>query len=208
MDNFSRKEHWEKIYSTKSVHELSWFQEYPRTSIEFISNLKLTKTAKIIDVGGGDSTLVDILLEKGYTNLYVLDISAHALDRAKERLGKDAKRVNWIVSDITEFETETKFDLWHDRATFHFLTNNYEITKYLNIARNNIVKGGYMILATFSEKAPKTCNGLNVKQYSETRMNDKLRDGFEKIRCMEEEHITPFNTCQNFLFCSFRRKEK
>ena len=117
-----RKNHWETVYETKQPNEVSWTQEYPKTSIDFIHETHLDKTANIIDIGGGDSKLVDFLLEEGYENISVLDISANALERAKKRLGKNAGKVNWIVSDITEFKPETKYDIWHDRATFHFLT--------------------------------------------------------------------------------------
>jgi len=163
----------------------------------------LAKTSEIIDIGGGDSKLVDYLLEEGYVNITVLDISAKSLDRAKKRLGNKADKINWIVSDITEFEPESNFDIWHDRATFHFLTTADQISKYLNTARKSV--NGYLTIGTFSENGPKKCSGLDIKQYSEESLTKELKNGFDKIRCIKEDHTTPFNTKQNFLFCSFKR---
>lgn len=128
MDN---KQHWENVFTTKASNEVSWFQEYPKTSIEFLELFKLPLTANIIDIGGGDSNLVDTLLGKGYKNIWVLDISEAALERAKNRLGEKASLVHWIVTDVTEFEPPVQYDFWHDRAAFHFLTSNDAINKYV-----------------------------------------------------------------------------
>ena len=206
MDNQSNKQHWENVFATKQETEVSWFQPYPQTSIDFVELFKLPLTANIIDIGGGDSHLVDALLEKGYQNITVLDISANALERAKQRLGERAKQVNWIVSDITEFEPQMQYDFWHDRAAFHFLTTNEAIFKYVAIAENAINKNGYLILGTFAENGPKKCSGLEIKQYSETSMNARFEVSFNKIKCITENHTTPFNTIQNFLFCSFKKQ--
>lgn len=199
-----RKEHWEKVYETKQPNEVSWTQEMPKTSLDFIHSYNLPKTASIIDVGGGDSKLVDYLLDEGYENVTVLDISDKALERAKARLGEKAAKVRWVASDITEFKPATTYDVWHDRATFHFLTTHEQIAKYLDIAKGAI--RGYLTIGTFSENGPKKCSGLEIKQYTETQLQSELADGFQKIRCITEDHITPFNTAQNFLFCSFKRK--
>lgn len=198
------KKHWETVYQTKQAHEVSWTQEIPTTSLEFLHQFNLPKTAKIIDIGGGDSRLVDYLLQEGYENVSVLDISKSALDRAKKRLGKAAKKVNWIVSDITEYKPTENFDLWHDRATFHFLTTKEQIGEYLTIAKTAISK--YLIVATFSESGPKKCSGLEIKQYSETDLEEQFKQGFEKIKCKAEDHVTPFQTVQNFTFCSFSKQ--
>jgi len=144
-----RKNHWETVYETKQPNEVSWTQENPKTSIDFIRETQLEKSAKIIDIGGGDSKLVDYLLEEGYENISVLDISANALERAKKRLGKNAEKVTWIVSDITEFKPEVTYDIWHDRATFHFLTTSEQIKKYAEITQKWI--NGFLIIGTFSE---------------------------------------------------------
>ena len=205
MYNTNRKNHWETIYETKNPDQVSWTQEVPRTSLDFIASFGVTKTSKIIDIGGGDSKLVDYLLDNGFENITVLDISAKALDKAKNRLGDKAKKVNWVVSDITEFEPSIAFDIWHDRATFHFLTTTEQVSKYMSIARKSV--NGFMTIGTFSENGPTKCSGLEIKQYTEQTLTDELKNGFDKIRCVTEDHITPFNTTQNFLFCSFKRQQ-
>ncbi|HQZ24409.1 MAG TPA: class I SAM-dependent methyltransferase [Flavobacterium sp.] len=199
-----RKNHWETVYETKQPNEVSWTQENPKTSLDFIRETHLDKTAKIIDIGGGDSNLVDFLLEEGYENISVLDISANALERAKKRLGKNAEKVTWIVSDITEFKPETKYDIWHDRATFHFLTTEEQIKKYTEITQKWI--NGYLIIGTFSENGPKKCSGLDIKQYSETAMENQFSNSFKKLKCITEDHTTPFETKQNFTFCLFEKR--
>lgn len=207
MNAVNQKKHWENIYETKDEHDFSWFQEYPKTSVEFLSLFGLPKESSIIDIGGGDSHFVDALIELGYKNIYVLDISDKAIERAKKRLGKNADKVNWIVSDITKFKTFKKFDFWHDRAAFHFLTNDSEVEKYVNIAEQSINKSGYLILGTFSKTGPEKCSGLEIKQYSEASMSNRFEKGFSRIKCIEETHTTPFNTQQNFLFCSFQKNK-
>jgi len=199
-----RRQHWENVYETKSPSEVSWTQAKPEISLELIHSFNLPKSASIIDVGGGDSRLVDFLSEEGFENITVLDISAKALEKAKQRLGPKAKKVSWVVSDITEFEPASNFDLWHDRAAFHFLTHPEEIDKYLEIAQNHVT--GYITIGTFSENGPKKCSGLDIKQYSEESLSRQFSESFEKISCTTEDHQTPFGTTQNFLFCSFKRK--
>lgn len=198
------KNHWDKIYSTKQPHEVSWTQDVPQTSLDFIYSFNVSKTAPIIDVGGGESKLVDFLLADGYENITVLDISEKALEKAKARLGVAASKVNWVVSDITEFQPTEIYEVWHDRATFHFLTTQEQIAKYLATARQAI--NGYLAIGTFSENGPEKCSGLQIKQYSEEQLLEQLSTGFNKIRCITEDHVTPFNTKQNFLFCSFKAK--
>ena len=205
MDN-EKKYHWEKVYNTKQANEVSWTQEIPQTSLDFIRGFGLPLSAKIIDIGGGDSKLVDFLLSEGFTDITVLDISEKALERARLRLGEKAGQVKWIVSDITEFEPKEHYDIWHDRATFHFLTSPEQVKTYLATARNAV--NGFLTIGTFSEKGPKKCSGLDIRQYSEETLQAELNSGFEKIRCIQEEHITPFNTIQDFLFCSFKRQNQ
>jgi ubiquinone/menaquinone biosynthesis C-methylase UbiE len=201
----SQKSHWENVFATKAPNEVSWTQQYPHTSLKYLKNLSLPKTANIIDVGGGDSNLVDALLEEGYKNIWVLDISEFALERAKKRLGDKAKLVHWIVSDITEFQTTVQFDFWHDRAAFHFLTDNNKIDKYLAIIEQAITTGGHFLLGTFSEKGPLKCSGLEIRQYSEASMKSMLSGKFEATECFTENHFTPFDTVQNFQFCGFKK---
>ncbi len=205
MNNSDKKNHWETVYETKNPNEVSWTQEVPKTSLDFIFSFGVKKDAKIIDIGGGDSKLVDYLLKEGFENITVLDISEKALEKAKNRLGDQAKKVNWVISDITEFEPNTTFDIWHDRATFHFLTTPEQVKKYMDTARKSV--SGYITIGTFSENGPTKCSGLEIKQYSEQTLTNELKNGFDKIRCVTENHTTPFNTTQNFLFCSFKRQK-
>lgn len=198
------KQHWENVYTTKQPAEVSWTQEVPQVSLDFIHSFKLPKTAGIIDIGGGDSTLVDHLLKDGYENITVLDISEVALEKAKKRLGANAAKVTWIVSDITQFKTAERFDVWHDRATFHFLTSSRQVNQYLEIAAKAVK--GFLAIGTFSVLGPDKCSGLPVRQYSEAKLSLALQEYFIKIRCITEDHSTPFNTTQNFLFCSFKRQ--
>lgn len=201
------KEHWERIFETKTENEMSWFQQYPKTSVEFLNLFNLPLNANIIDVGAGESHLVDVLLKKGYQNIWVLDISAKAIEQTKTRLGSQAKKIHWITADVTEFNFNgLQFDLWHDRAAFHFLTDEENIYKYVSAAEKAVKQGGYLILGTFSEQGPKRCSGLEIKQYSEASMSARFEVAFDRIKCIHEDHITPFNTVQNFLFCSFKRK--
>ncbi|MEX6687980.1 class I SAM-dependent methyltransferase [Danxiaibacter flavus] len=204
MSSLINKKHWENVYESKSPKEVSWTQKYPKTSMEFIQSLDLPKTAKIIDVGGGDSNLADCLLEEGYENITVLDISARALEKAKVRLGDKANKINWVVSDVTAYQPETGFDIWHDRAAFHFLTSKEQISKYVEIATKTIA--GYLILGTFSTEGPKKCSGLDISQYNEETLNATFQSAFEKMKCITEDHVTPFNTRQNFLFCCFKKR--
>lgn len=201
--NTRLQHHWENVYRTKTPDQVSWTQTVPRTSLQFIRSFGLDKSARIIDIGGGDSRLVDYLLQEGYKNITVLDISATAINNAKHRLGANAAKVKWVVSDITRFQPIEQYDIWHDRATFHFLTTTAEVTQYLTIAREAVA--GFLTIGTFSDKGPDKCSGLPVKKYDEDLLTRELNDGFEKIRCITEDHITPFQTKQNFLFCSFQK---
>ncbi len=200
----NRKSHWENIYAIKTSQEVSWTQDKPETSLNFIHSFAVDKTAKIIDIGGGDSKLVDFLLEEGYENVSVLDISANALERAKKRLGKKALQVNWIVADITEFEPTEQYDIWHDRAVFHFLTEENDLKNYQNLV-SKAVKN-YMIVGTFSTNGPLKCSGLEIKQQDEISLTSTFDAHFDKIECFTINHKTPFDTLQNFIFCSFKHR--
>jgi 2-polyprenyl-3-methyl-5-hydroxy-6-metoxy-1,4-benzoquinol methylase len=204
MEKFDRKKNWETIYQTKDPEAVSWFQPTPQTSLDFFKEFKVPPTARIIDIGGGDSLLVDHLLDLGYTDVSVLDISEAAINRAKQRLGERAKNVKWIVSDALTFKPEIKYDFWHDRAAFHFLTEEQEISSYLHNAQQSIHPNGILVIGTFSEKGPLKCSGIEIKQYSSEAMTERLKKFFEKIKCITVDHKTPFNTIQNFVFCSFR----
>jgi len=204
--NTNIKEHWDTIYKTKQPNEVSWTQEVPAVSLEFIHKFSIPKTAKIIDIGGGDSKLVDFLLAEGYSNVSVLDISESAILRAKERLGKDANKAKWIVRDILDFRPKEKYDVWHDRAAFHFQTDKAQIEKYLQIVKKSV--DGLVIVGTFSVDGPFKCSGLEIKQYDEQGMKEKFEtSGFQNLACKREDHITPSGAVQNFVFCSFMRAE-
>lgn len=198
------KQHWEKVYNTKQPNEVSWTQETPKTSLQFIESFNLPKDSSIIDVGGGDSNLVDHLLDLSYSNITVLDISEKAIERVKDRLGEKAEQVTWIVSDITNYKPKQNFDIWHDRAAFHFLTSPEQIKTYCNIVNNYVNK--HITIGTFSDSGPKKCSGLDITQYNETSLETIFKDSFKKLNCIEEQHTTPFNTKQNFVFCSFEKK--
>ena len=145
-------------------------------------------------------------MDKGYQNIWVLDISARAIERAKQRLGEKAFKVHWIIADVTDFVPPAQSDFWHYRAAFHFLITEDKIYKYCSIAENAVKQNGYLILGTFSQQGPKTCSGLKIKQYSEVSMSARFEVSFDRIKCIQEDHTTPFNTIQNFLFCSFKKK--
>lgn len=194
--------YWNNIYNSKNSDQMSWTQSVPKVSLDLIDSFNLPKGSRIIDIGGGDSTLVDHLVEKGYENITVLDISESAINKAKARLGIKANKVKWIVSDVLNFTPDTVYDLWHDRAAFHFLTNMDQVNQYIDIASNAVNK--YMTIGTFSDNGPTKCSGLEVQQYNENTLASAMSQRFEKIRCIEDVHFTPFNTTQNFLFCSFK----
>lgn len=206
MTETERKAHWEHIYQTKQLTEVSWFQPTPSTSLEFIHKTGASKDLKIIDVGGGDSFLVDHLIELGYSNITVLDISVAAIQRAKERLGKNAAKVTWVVSDIVLFETDERYDIWHDRAAFHFLTNSKDIQIYTDKVRSFINSNGKIVIATFAENGPLKCSGIQITQYSEAKLQKVFERDWEQIEGRHVMHPTPFNSEQAFVFASFKKK--
>ena len=205
MTDFNRKSHWENIYTTKSLEEVSWHQPIPVTSLQFFTENAISLDAKIIDIGGGDSFLIDNLLKLGYTNLTVLDISAAAIDRAKVRLNANASKVNWIIADITKFEPKESYDFWHDRAVFHFLTEPIEIEKYQKLVASAVNKNGTLIVGTFSEKGPLKCSGIEIKRYSESELIRCFANDFKAVEHFQVDHETPFKTIQNFTFVRFIR---
>lgn len=200
-----RKNYWESIYDHKKLIELGWYQANPTLSLEFIKKAKLAKEAKIIDIGAGDGLLTDNLIELGFTDLTVLDISQKAIEKAKLRLGEKAAMVKWICSDITDFKPEEKYDLWHDRACFHFLTDQKEIETYRRIVDLGLNVQGVFILGTFSKTGPTKCSGLEIQQYDENDLKLLFSDAFEAFECVESVHHTPSMSTQNYVFCSFKR---
>lgn len=200
------KQHWENIYSTKTLQEVSWYQPHPETSLTFLEKLAIPFSAPIIDIGGGDSLLVDHLLALGYEDISVLDISETAIHKAQSRLGTKAAKVHWILSDVTNFEPQRRYDFWHDRATFHFLTHEDEINKYIQVMQQGLSPIGKSVIGTFALNGPTKCSGIEIRQYSETTMAERLKEVFQKIFCIPEQHTTPWKTIQEFIFCSFQLK--
>lgn len=200
-----RKTHWENVFETKDTTKVSWHQPFPETSIKLIDKLNLPKTAKIIEIGSGDSFLADFLLERGYSNITLLDISEKALAKIKVRLAENALNITFLTEDVTDFSTSTCFDIWHDRAVFHFLTKKRDIQKYVENVSDKLISGGYLILGTFSTNGPDMCSGLQVQQYAEVQLTEIFKNGFIKIDCFTEDHQTPSGACQNFLFCVFQK---
>jgi len=200
----SNKEYWDKIYTTKTPEEVSWTEDYPKMSIDLIAKFNVPKFAKIIDIGGGDSRLVDALLEQGYTNITVLDISESAIDRAKARLGQKAEQVKWIVSNILDFSPPESYDLWHDRAVFHFLTKQDDIAKYLH--RLTQMSTRHLVIGTFSPSGPLKCSGLEITQYDEEKLKTTFGKEFKILECFTANHTTPFDTVQNFTFARMSKK--
>ncbi len=199
----NKKEHWETIYKTKELKEVSWYQPVPQTSLDLLKKHNIPLDAKIIDIGGGDSFLADNLLKLGYSDITVLDISEEAILKAQRRLGDDAKKINWIVSDVTDFRPEVKYDFWHDRAAFHFLTAEKDITQYKEIAKQGISKNGILAIGTFSKNGPLKCSGIEIKQYSEQSLEEQFNPDFKLIDKFTVDHNTPFGTVQNFVFGIF-----
>jgi len=199
-----KKAHWEKVYETKSDYEVSWYQEVPTESLELVAYLNLNFSSKIIDIGGGNSNFTGELLEQGYADLSILDISEKALSRTKYKIGNE--NVQYIASDVLEFQPKNQFTLWHDRAAFHFLTDKNEIQQYIELVNKAIEQGGYLILATFSTTGPLKCSGLEITQYSKEALTTLFENDFELIQSFETVHQTPFDTEQNFIYTVFRKR--
>jgi len=208
MSEISRKNHWENVYKKKKTEEVSWYQLNPKTSLELILSLNSDKEDSIIDIGGGDSLLADNLVKLGFKKIYILDISSGALDRSRNRLYNKREYLNWLHSDVTDFKTDLRFNIWHDRATFHFLTDFEDIKKYVEIAEKYVKPNGYMILSTFSMSGPNKCSGLDVKQYSEESLKKTFQNKFDLVKSFDEVHTTPSNIKQNFIYCLLQRKEQ
>jgi SAM-dependent methyltransferase len=199
------KTHWEHIYETKAPTQVSWYQEHAQFSLQYIRNTRIQKTDAIIDVGGGASTLVDDLIADGYQDISILDVSAVALQLARGRLGTHAVDVTWIETDITQADLpEQAYDLWHDRAVFHFLTQPADRQRYIDTVRHAVRVGGHIILATFAPDGPERCSGLNVMRYTPESLHREFGKDFEVVDSARETHHTPFGTEQKFIYCYCR----
>ncbi|MEO6975434.1 MAG: class I SAM-dependent methyltransferase [Gallionella sp.] len=200
------KDHWEKVYTSKASDAVSWFQPHADRSLNLILGTGVNRNAAIIDVGGGASTLVDDLLENGYANLSVLDLSAAALHTARSRLGTKADTVRWIEADVTGTNLPANyFDVWHDRAVFHFLTTAEEREAYVQTVFRSVKPGGHVIVATFADDGPDQCSGLPVMRYSADGLHDEFGEPFELLKHEKEAHHTPSGTVQQFVYCYCRR---
>ena len=201
----SKKAHWETIYTDLLPEEVSWYQKEPTLSLELIRRAGLGPDGAIIDIGGGAAVLVDGLLAAGYWNVTVLDLSAHALAHATQRLGARAKQVEWIEADVTEVVLPRVYDLWHDRAVFHFLTEAGDRNKYLETMKCGVQDGGHAIIATFAIGGPTKCSGLEIVQYDAQKLSGELGPEFMLIDQRAERHVTPMGKEQQFSYFLFRR---
>lgn len=201
-----RKEHWENVYQTKSPLEVSWYQREPEVSLALIDRARIDPTAPVIDVGGGASVLVDRLLARGFEQVSVLDVSAKALAHAQTRLGDRAHAVEWLEADVTQFRPPHRFQLWHDRAVFHFLTDPEDRRAYVTALMESLEPGGYLIIATFAIGGPEKCSGLDICQYDAARMGAELGAEFELQEEVGETHATPAGKEQRFIFLRYRRR--
>lgn len=197
--------HWDHIYSSKNENDVSWYQEYPKTSMDLINKYSTDKSISIIDIGSGRSKILKNLIEQEYDDLTYLDISQEACFKSKISLGKKQDLVQWHVDNVLDFKTKKNFSIWHDRAVFHFLISKEDVIKYKQVAIKNIVKGGYLILGTFSENGPEKCSGLEVSRYSAESISEVFKPEFKLVESFTTDHKTPFNTTQNFLFSIFKK---
>lgn len=201
------KTHWETIYRTKDVHEVSWFQSQARRSLDLITRICPDRYAPIIDVGAGASVLVDNLFAAGYRDLSVLDVSGAALEISRERLGTDSAKVNWMLADVLRAQLdEGAYAVWHDRAVFHFLTEAADRAAYVEQVRRAVRPGGHVLVATFAEDGPEYCSGLPVVRYSAEGLHSEFGGDFQLIRSEHEDHRTPGGAEQSFLYCLCRRE--
>lgn len=203
---FDRKAHWQNIYQEKSPLDVSWYQKEPKLSLELIHRAGVRDDEATIDVGGGSSVLVDFLCKEGFTKLSVLDISENALADAKKRLGEAGKNIEWFEADITKFSPPHKFSLWHDRAVFHFLTDESDRKKYVSTLLQTLRPKGHLIIASFAIGGPEQCSGLEIVQYDSSKLKAELGEEFEMVEEISEIHITPTNKKQKFKYFRFIRK--
>lgn len=200
------KEHWEAVYTSKSSERVSWFQTHAKLSLQLINETGVLADASIIDVGGGASTLVDDLLDSGFSNITVLDVSATALAAAQQRLGSRAQAVQWMEVNITELQLpQDAYDVWHDRAVFHFLISTQERHAYVGQVLRSVRPGGHVIVATFAEDGPTQCSGLPVARYSAEELHAEFGARFTLLRHVKEDHHTPSGALQRFVYCYFRK---
>ena len=204
--NRNRKDHWERVYQKHSPTEVGWYQAYPERSLKLIHNTGAGTDSSIIDVGGGTSTVSKHLLDQGYKKLAVLDVSGTSIEKAKSLLGEKSSEINWIEADVTRYSFMEKYDIWHDRAVFHFLTKTEDREGYINSLNQALKLNGHLIIATFSLDAPPKCSGLSVVRYSPETLQSELGDNFILAEALVEDHLTPSGVKQKFIFCRFIKR--
>ena len=198
----NQQQHWEHIYQTKAPDQVSWYSPHLIASLDLIERASDSRAVAIIDIGGGESTLVDDLLARGYKDITILDISQTAIDANRERLGRDAERVHWVAADITKVALKpSSFDVWHDRAVFHFLTESNDRAAYVRQVGQALKLGGHVIIGTFGPEGPVRCSGLEVVRYDATSLHDEFGKSFRLLESSKQLHQTPFGTIQQFLYC-------
>ena len=205
MSELNRQAHWQRVYKEKGENQVSWFQERPTISLDLIEAAGLDRSSAIIEIGGGASRLVDVLGETGYRDLTVLDVSESAVSIAKMRLGERAAMVKWIVADVTQWQPKRSYDLWHDRAAFHFLTDESDRSAYIDRLTKAVRPGGYAIIGTFALDGPERCSGLPVVRYDATQLSATLTPAFALVDMRRDDHKTPWGAIQHFQFSVFRR---
>jgi 2-polyprenyl-3-methyl-5-hydroxy-6-metoxy-1,4-benzoquinol methylase len=208
MSDMDRQAHWENVYTTKGEKEVSWFQENPAPSLELIALTGLSEDAAIIDIGGGASRLVDDLIARKFRRLTVLDLSGAALAAARKRLGDRGADVQWVTADVTKWEPTQTYDLWHDRAAFHFLTHHADQSAYVDRLKKALKPGGYVIIGTFALDGPERCSGLPIMRHDATTLAAILGNDFVLIDTRRHDHATPWDAVQRFQFSTFRRAER
>ena len=202
----NRKQHWERVYNKNKTEELGWYQDYPEMSLKLIAATGVGVHGNIIDIGGGTSKLAGILLDQGYRRLTVLDISGSSIEKTKLQLGEKWKQITWIEADVTQFDFTERFDIWHDRAVFHFLTDPVDRRKYVDVLNQALKPGGHLIISTFGLKGPPRCSGVNVVRYSVETLHNEFGNTFVMVESYDEVHNTPSNVQQNFVYCRFNKR--
>jgi SAM-dependent methyltransferase len=207
METKNRQAHWQNVYASKAENAVSWFQENPAPSLELIADVGATPASAILDIGGGASRLIDHLIDRGFRDLTVLDLSEAALEAAKARLGDRATRVRWLVADATAWEPRETYDIWHDRAAFHFLTDERDRAAYVARLERALRIGGYAIIATFALDGPERCSGLPVVRYDSAALGQILGPAFQLVHSRPHAHATPWGSDQSFQFSLFRHSQ-
>jgi len=199
----NRKDHWERVYNKYSTTEVGWYQAYPESSLKLINNADAGTDSGIIDVGGGTSKLSGLFLDQGYKKLAVLDISGTSIEKAKSQLGEKSNRITWIEADVTKYRFMEQYDIWHDRAVFHFLTEAEDRKGYIRSLNQALKLNGHLIIATFGLDAPRKCSGISVVRYSPENLDNEMGDNFNLVETIVEDHVTPSGVKQDFIFCRF-----